>query len=146
MAAFALSFCKTPLGETGCLGNPYFLFTGCPSIQFFDSPPFFNTVSQATCGYLLLTEQHMCDLCDVMPCHWSPDTSYSPFTASATDLLEHFLTLRRFLPYTPTCCFQGLPEASSSPSKVAGFHVDNWNIAPAQLFFESQQSTKEVSW
>ena len=27
--------CKTPLGETGCLGNPY--FTGCLSIQFFNS-------------------------------------------------------------------------------------------------------------
>ena len=27
---------KTPLGETGCLGNPY--FTGCLSIQFFNSP------------------------------------------------------------------------------------------------------------
>ena len=27
---------KTPLGETGCLGNPF--FTGCLSIQFFDSP------------------------------------------------------------------------------------------------------------
>ena len=31
---------KTPLGETGCLSNPYFLLTGCSGIQFFDSPPF----------------------------------------------------------------------------------------------------------
>ena len=34
------SLCKTPLGETRCLGNPYFLhflLTGCLSIQFFDS-------------------------------------------------------------------------------------------------------------
>ena len=30
---------KTPLGETGCSGK-HFLFTGCLSIQFFDSPPF----------------------------------------------------------------------------------------------------------
>ena len=29
---------KTPLGETGCLSNPYFLLTGCLSTQFFDSP------------------------------------------------------------------------------------------------------------
>ena len=36
---------KTPLGETGCLGNPYFLLTGSSGIQFFDSPPFPNTVS-----------------------------------------------------------------------------------------------------
>ena len=28
---------KTPLGETGCLDNLYFLFTGCLGIQFFDS-------------------------------------------------------------------------------------------------------------
>ena len=26
---------KTPLGETGCLSNPYFLLTGCLGIQFF---------------------------------------------------------------------------------------------------------------
>ena len=31
---------KTPLGQTGCLGNPYFLLTGCLGIQFLDSPPF----------------------------------------------------------------------------------------------------------
>ena len=36
---------KTPLGETRCLGNPYFLLTGCLGIQFFDSLPFPNTVS-----------------------------------------------------------------------------------------------------
>ena len=32
------NFNKTPLGETGCLGNPYFLHTSCLGIQFFDSP------------------------------------------------------------------------------------------------------------
>ena len=26
---------KTPLGETGCLSNPYFLLTGSSGIQFF---------------------------------------------------------------------------------------------------------------
>ena len=34
---------KTPLGETGCLSNPYFLLTGCLGIQFFDSPLFPNS-------------------------------------------------------------------------------------------------------
>ena len=43
---------KTPLGETGCLSNPYFLLTGCSGIQFFDSPPLI---------------QHLCDLQDAMP-------------------------------------------------------------------------------
>ena len=65
---------KTPLGEAGCSGNPYFL-TGSLSIQFFDSPPFSHTVSQATFGYLLLTVQHLCDLRDAMPHHWSPTAS-----------------------------------------------------------------------
>ena len=31
------SLTKTPLGETGCLSNPYFFQTGCLGIQFFDS-------------------------------------------------------------------------------------------------------------
>ena len=31
------SLCKTPLGETGCLDNPWLLLTGCLSIQLFDS-------------------------------------------------------------------------------------------------------------
>ena len=32
------SLCKTPLGETWCLGTLYFLLTGCIRIQFFNSP------------------------------------------------------------------------------------------------------------
>ena len=39
------NFNKTPLGETGCLGNPYLLLTGCIGIQFFNSPSYPNTVS-----------------------------------------------------------------------------------------------------
>ena len=38
-------FNKTPLGETVCLGYPYFLLTGCLGNQLFDSPPYPNTVS-----------------------------------------------------------------------------------------------------
>ena len=58
-----LQNCKTPLGETGCLGMPY--FTGCLSIQFFNSvlpltqsvrPPMANYPSLCspcvTCGTL----------------------------------------------------------------------------------------------
>ena len=39
------NFNKTPLGETGCLGNPYFLLTSYLGIQFFDSLPYLSTVS-----------------------------------------------------------------------------------------------------
>ena len=42
---------KTPLGETGCLENLYFLLTGCLSIQFFYSPPF-SQHSQLGCLWL----------------------------------------------------------------------------------------------
>ena len=38
-------FKKTPLGETGCLCDPYCVLTGCIGIKFFDSPPSPNTVS-----------------------------------------------------------------------------------------------------
>ena len=46
-----------------------------------------------------------------------------------------FFTHRLFLLHTPSCCFQGLHGASSSPSKVAGLHADHRNIALARLFF-----------
>ena len=60
---------KTPLGETGCLSNPYFLLNGCLGIQsLFHSP------------YLPLTAQHLCDLQDAMPCHWSPSASHPTLT------------------------------------------------------------------
>ena len=39
----SINFNKTPLGETGCLANPYFLLTGCLGMQFFDSPPYPST-------------------------------------------------------------------------------------------------------
>ena len=65
---------KTPLGETGCSGN-HFLFTGCLSIQFFDSPPF-SQHSQLGCVWLPMTAQHMCDLRDAMPHHCSPSASH----------------------------------------------------------------------
>ena len=75
MAAF--TFNKNPLGETECLNNLQFLFTGCPSIHFFDSLSFFNRVSQATFGYLPLTVQHQCYLQDAIPFHWSPVASHA---------------------------------------------------------------------
>ena len=46
---------KTPLGETRCLRNPYFLLTGSSSIQFFNSPP----LSQhSQLGYLWFPTPH----------------------------------------------------------------------------------------
>ena len=69
------NFNKTPLGETGCLGNLYFLLTGCLGIQFFDLPPVI-TQSVRPLGYLPLTVQHLCHSQDIMPCHWSPSASH----------------------------------------------------------------------
>ena len=45
-------------------------FTGCSSIQFFNSPPSPNTVSEAARGTFPLTVQHLCDLREPMTLHW----------------------------------------------------------------------------
>ena len=45
-----------------------------------------------------------------------------------------FFTLRRFLPCTSFCCFQGFPGAGGSISKVAGLHAGLRNIALVRLF------------
>ena len=47
------NFNKTPLGETGCLSNPYFLLTGCLGFQFLIHLHFTNTIS-----YLWLPTPH----------------------------------------------------------------------------------------
>ena len=54
-------------------------------------------------------------------------------TASATDLRDHFFTLRRFLPCTPSL-FQNFPGVGSSASKLAVLHADLRKMAPARLF------------
>ena len=69
---------KTPIGETGCL-----------SIQFFNLPPFLNTVSQDTFGTLPLTVQCLRDLRDVMPLHWSPSTSHQTLPKEAEEFPSH---------------------------------------------------------
>ena len=99
--------------------QPLPFVTGCLSIQCFDSPPFFNTVSQTTSSYLLLTVQHLRDLWDVMPHHWSPNVSHPPFTTSA-QIWERVFYSQAFF---------------TLPSKVPGLHSDHRNIAPAQLLF-----------
>ena len=49
---YFFSLSKTALGETGCLGNLYFLLTGCLSIQFFDLP------QHSQLGHLWLPTPH----------------------------------------------------------------------------------------
>ena len=48
------------------------VFTGCSSIQFFNLPSSPTAVSQGAWCNLPLTVQHLCDLWDAMPLHWSP--------------------------------------------------------------------------
>ena len=51
---------KTPLGETGCLSNPYVLLTGCLGIQFcFFSPPFLTQSVRLP----LVTYPSLCSTC-----------------------------------------------------------------------------------
>ena len=55
---------KTSLGETGCLGNPCILLTGCLGIQFF-----YSHLPQH------LTVQHLYELQETMLFHWSSSAS-----------------------------------------------------------------------
>ena len=58
----------TPLGETGCLSNPYFLLIGCSCIQFFFIHPPFPTQSVRL---LLVIYPSLCSTCVTyrMLCH-----------------------------------------------------------------------------
>ena len=88
MAAFAFSFCKTPLGETGCLGNPDFLLTGYLSIQFFYSPLFFQ---HSQSGHLQQPTPHCAAPVLLTGCHAMPEvssTSHPPFTTRVMDLRQ----------------------------------------------------------
>ena len=91
-----------------------------------------NTVSQATFGYLLFTEQHLWKLGDT--CHAvGHQVLPTTFYRECYGYQRVFFTLRRFLPDTPCCWLQGFPGASSSTWKLAGLHADHRNIVPAQL-------------
>ena len=92
----------------------------------------------------LATYSWLCSICVtywtschtiVMPRHWTPDAFHPPFNASATDLRECSLLSGVFLPYTPSCCFQGVPGASSSPSKLAGLYAGHQKIALTGTWF-----------
>ena len=61
------------------------LFTGCSSIQFFNSPPFPYKVSQDTFWTLPLTVPQFCDLQDAMLRYWSPNTSNPTPSREAED-------------------------------------------------------------
>ena len=73
-----ITFNKTPLRRNWMPKQPLLFAYWCLGIQFFDLPPYFDTVSYATYGYLPLTVQHLCDLQDAMPCHWLPGASHPP--------------------------------------------------------------------
>ena len=61
---------KTPLGETGCLSNLYYLLAA----QAYSS--LIPKHSQDTFDTLPLNVQYVCDLPDAMHRHWSPSTSH----------------------------------------------------------------------
>lgn len=67
------------MGQIQNLSVKSFLLAAHAS-RFFIQLPFLNTVSQATHGTLLPTAQHLCDLWDAMPRHWSPSTSNPTLT------------------------------------------------------------------
>ena len=89
-----LSLCKTPLGETGCLDNPQFLFTGCLSIRFFDS------TQHSQLDHLWLTVLHCAALVGLSgrhASHWSPVLPTQPLPREAED----FPRGKRHFKYVP---------------------------------------------
>ena len=75
---------RTLWGETGCLSNLYYLLAS--QAASFSIHPFFpNTISQDTFGTIQLTVSYLCDLWNVMPCHWSKNTSHSTLLNKVED-------------------------------------------------------------
>ena len=121
------SLCKAPLGETGCLGNPYFLLSGCLSIQFFDSPPF---------------SQH-----SQLGCLWLPTPDCAapmwPTQRHATPLVTRYippqsLTLSLTLPW-PIARFLDF-QASSSQSDSGYTRQDRRSFACGKDFNKKQRA------
>ena len=57
---------KTPLGETGCLGNPYFLLTGAQASSFF-----IHLILTQSVRLSVVTYHPLCSTCVTYrtPCH-----------------------------------------------------------------------------
>ena len=78
---------------------------------------------------------------DTMPRHWSS----SDFQRESYGFERVVFTLRRFLPYTPSCYFQSLPGAGGLTLILAEFHVDIFKTQPRpDYLFDSQQSTIKI--
>ena len=80
-----VNFNKTPLGETGCLGNPYFLLTGCLGIQFFDSLLYHHS----QLGHLSLATPHCAPLVRLTRHHAMPLVTKC-FPPTLPTKAEHF--------------------------------------------------------
>ena len=76
---FIYTLNKTPLRETGCLSNLYYVLAAQAS-TFLIHSTFPNIVSQDTFGTLPLTVQYFLVLWDPIKLHWSPSTSHPTLT------------------------------------------------------------------
>ena len=55
-----------------------------------------------------------------------------------------FFTLRSFLPYTPSCQFQGLPGAGSVTLNLAGFHADIFETLPRPTICLNHNNSQKI--
>ena len=108
---------KTPLGETRCLSNIYFLLTGCLGIQFFNLPPF----PTQSVRLPLVTYPSLCSTCVTYrtPCHVishqvlpTQPLIYPPFPTQSVSL-----PLVTYLPLCSTCA------ACRAPCRAIGHRV-----------------------
>ena len=91
------SLCKTSLGEARCLGNFYFLLTGCLSIQCFDSP------RHSQLGHLWLPTPHCAALvwhANAMPSSGHQALPTQPLPREAEDSPRDERHFKHVLPST----------------------------------------------
>ena len=133
MAAFAFQYLQNSLRRNWMLRQCLLFAYWLSKHPVFWFTSLFNTVSQATFGYPF-TVQQLYYLRDIMSRQRSRALSTYPLPRML-GFERAFFTLKPFLPYISSCCFQDLPGTGSSPSKVAGLHADHRNIALARLLF-----------
>ena len=63
--------------------------------------------------------QHLCDLRNAIPLHWSPATSHPPFYRECYGSERPLFTLRRFLPFHSFLLFKSSPRNRQFNLKVS---------------------------
>ena len=107
------------------------LFDWLPEHSVFWFTPYSHKVSQATFGYLLLTMQHLCDLRDAMPRHWSLSASHpTPYLGKQRISLGVAIILSMYRCQTVdifACCENFDKRHRAADTLISSHESRNWN-------------------